>query len=212
LLLALSLTTVSCAMISLPAFADRKGARFSFAPNIYPVEQSQIPEVSVSPRSAHHAVKAGQVPTGKDILGIDPNSLPKVPSAEEIAETQAKLMRSHYQDSFGTPNNMPALAALPKTLAPMSLPSSKPTAKPSSARRDVHGKLLNRKNSNRIGTDVRGKLLKKNGAAGQSARALALKPASYGKDFGYAPGSFTPSSSGDGMSVKTGVYGTLLHH
>jgi hypothetical protein len=149
------------------------------------------------------------VPSSKDILGIDPGSLPAVPS---VAQTQAKLMQTapvHYQEKFGAPNNVPALAALPKTLAPLSAP--KAGEKPYSAGKEVSGKLMHAKNNRYIGTKVAGKLLRKNHASGQSGQALALKPASYANNFGYEPGPMVPMASGDGMSIKKDVTGKLLN-
>ena len=64
-----------------------------------------------------------------------------------------------------------------------------------------------------VNTKVAGKLLKKNHLAGNSGHALALGPAaSYGKNFGYEPGSVTPGTYGNGATVNTAVSGKLLHH
>jgi len=213
--LTLSITAISLLLAaSVPsAYAQQRSARFNFAPNIYPLENTRVPDSYYLP-SASHAVKSGHVPSSKDILGIDPASLPAAPApAAVVSQPQAQLTQAtpiHYQESFGAPNNTPALAALPKTLVPLSLP--KAGEKPYSANKAVSGKLLNAKHNRYIGTKVAGKLLKKNHLAGASGQALALKPAaSYGKNFGYEPGAFVPTASGDGTTVKTDVSGKLLH-
>ena len=213
--------TLSIASLSLllaanaPAYAQQRGgARFNFAPNVYRMEDTHVPDAYLQ-QPAAHSVKSGHVPSSKDILGFDPGSLPAAPTPAAVyTHTQAQLTQAtpaHYQESFGAPNNTPALAALPKTLAPFSLP--KAGDKSYSAGRAVSAKLLKAKNNRYAGTKVAGKLLKKNHIAGQSGQMLALKPAaSYGKNYGYEPGAFVPSAStGDGMTVKTAVSGTLLH-
>jgi len=192
---------------------QRGGARFNFAPNIYPMEQARVPEMSYHPEA--HSVRSGHVPSSKDILGIDPGSLPAAPvqAPTSVAQTQARLSTTpptHYQDSFGSPNNVPALAALPKTLAPLTA-VPKAGEKQYSANKAVSAKLMHSKDNHYIGTKVAGRLLKRNHAAGQFGQALALKPASYANNFGYEPGPMVPMSSGDGMTVRQNVTGTLIH-
>ncbi len=204
------LTLISIASITLavgvslqPAFAGR-GARFDFAPNYYRLEQSSPPPVSYHPTS--HAVRSGHVPSSKDILGIDPGSLPVAPVVN--TQTQARLTQvtnTHYKEAFGAPVNAPVMAALPATA--LNLP--KASEKALSANKAVSAKLMNKKGSG----NVYGKLLRKNHTSGNSAQALALGPAaSYGKNFGYEPGSVTPATYGNGMNVNTAVSGRLLHH
>jgi hypothetical protein len=215
--LTLSITSISLLLAAnMPsAYAQQRGgARFNFAPQIYPLEQTRVPDSYFQP-GAPHAVRSGHVPSSKDILGIDPGSLPvapvPAPAPASIAQRQPNLMQAtpaHYQESFGVPNNVPALAALPKTLAPLSLPRA--AEKPYSANKAVSAKLMHAKNNRYMSANVKGKLLKKNHAAGQSGQALALKPASYANNFGYEPGPTVPVASGDGMTVKADVSGKLL--
>ena len=200
-----------------PASAqNRAGARFNFAPNIWRMEDSSIPEGYCHPRAPiGHAVQSGHVPSSKDILGLDPGSLPVVtPSVQ--TQTRAAVRQvtpTHYQETFGAPTNAPVMAALPKTATPLSLrlPKEKEGDKALSANKAVSGKLMHANKNNLFNTRLAGKLLRKNHAAGQSGQTLALKPTSYGKNFGYEPGPVMPSSYGNGMNVKTAVSGTLLH-
>ncbi len=213
--LTLSITSISLLLaMSVPSASaqQRGGARFNFAPNVYRLEDTRVPDSALLPPDSH-SVRSGHVPSSKDILGIDPGSLPVAQAPAAVSPPQVQLMQAtpaHYQESFGAPNNVPALAALPKTLTPLSTP--KVGEKPYSANKAVSAKLMHAKNNRYIGTKVAGKLLKQNHIAGQSGQALAMKPAaSYGKNFGYEPGAFVPTASGDGMNVRTAVSGTLLH-
>ncbi len=200
----LSLASIAIAVgVSLqPASAQQRGARFNFAPNYFRLEQSSPPPVSYHPTA--HSVRNGHVPSSKDILGIDPGSLPVAPAPVVNQQTQIQLTQSsptpHYKESFGAPANAPVMAALPATA--LNLPKAKDKAL--SVNKAVSAHLMNKK--------VSGKLLKKH-VAGNSAQALALGPAaSYGKNFGYEPGSVSPATYGNGAAVNTAVSGRLLHH
>jgi hypothetical protein len=145
----------------------------------------RLEQSSPPPVSYHpsaHSVRSGHVPS---------------------SQTQVQLTQTptHYKESFGAPVNAPVMAALPATA--LSLP--KASEKALSANKAVSAKLVNRQ--------VSGKLLRKNHVAGSSAQALALGPAaSYGKNFGYEPGSVTPATYGNGVNVNTAVSGRLIHH
>ena len=200
----ISLTCLLVANLPSAYAQQRGGARFNFAPNYYRIEQASVPDGYAQPGPAH-AVKSGHVPSSKDILGLDPGSLPVAPVAPPTIR-QPQLTQAtpvHYQESFGSPNNVPALAALPKALTPMT-----PRAKVLASDKQVSAKLMHSKNNRYIATKATGKLLKKHGQSGQ---ALSLKPASYGNGFGYQPGGYMPSAVGDGTNANTSVYGKLLH-
>jgi hypothetical protein len=219
-LAALSIALVASASTSFcPAFAGPQegGMRFKYAPNVFPLEQPRIPqnEVSMGGRAVHPAME-GKVPHGPSFLGVDPNFLRPAPRPAPVTSTQvAKLpsiapvsIQHPFSPNFGAPS-APPQAALPKQLPSFGTPSALPQ---SSSTKAVAGKLMPHKSQPTLASkSLNGKLLPRKHAIGQPASALALKPIeSYGKNFGYTPGSYLPVSSGNHMNSKSDVYGKLL--
>jgi hypothetical protein len=186
--------------------ASAKGARFDFAPNIFPLEHAQLPAGYGEPPVAPHSVQTGSVPKSSSFLGVDPQLLSKAPVAPlaraipSMNFTKAVPLNSPYQSTFGKPvtPSQPVMATLPKAAAPLALnpPATKPVAA-KNASKSVSGKLLNKP---------------KHVVVPSRATALALgkKIDSYGQNSGYTPGGYLPTASGSGMTINADVSGKLL--
>jgi len=217
-LAALSITLVASASTAFcPAFArEGQGARFQYAPNVFRLEEPRVPQESYSTGSKPvRPAMEGRVPHGPSFLGVDPQFLRPAPRQVEN-RTQVAMhpsvapvsINSPYRPGFGAPS-APPQAALPKQLPTFGSPSALPQ---SSSSKTVAGKLMPHKSQPSLASrSVNGRLLPRKHAVGQPAAALALKPIeSYGKNFGYVPGSYLPVSSSSGMSAKSNVFGKLL--
>jgi len=202
------LTIVASATVSLQSAqaSEPGGARWHFAPNIYKVEQPNMPR-------DYDAAPGASVPASvpNNLLGVTPDMLVRK-SVPQIAPmvtakikptatfTKAVPMNTPFNQSFGNPISPPQVAALPKTAAPLALPaqakklaSANIPAKPIVASRNVNAHLI-----------------PKHSVGASAGPALALKKVeSYG-NVGYIPG-FTTTSTGSSASVSTNVAGTLLN-
>jgi hypothetical protein len=157
----------------------------------------------------------GKVPHNSSFLGVDPQLLAKPVAPVTHTQvtmrptsTQAQPISSSFKPAFGQPvePQVAHIASLPKMASPMSI-------SPSSAAKAVSAKLLPVKPSLAANRKVHGTLLNHKHAVGESlGPALALKNIdSYGKNVGYVPGQYLPTSSGAGMNTRADVTGKLLN-
>ena len=219
-LAALSIALVASASISSQSvYAEGRGARFNFAPNIYKLEQPNVPKPELSAGAPSRPAFDGKVPHGPSFLGINPRDLVRpAPAPVPVTRTQVAMrpspaptnIRSPFSPNFGEPTAPPA-AAHPGMLPNFGSPAGlHPDA--NSSDKAVSGKLLPHKSpalaANR---SVSGRLVNRRHASGQSANpALALKPIeTYGNQF-FSPGRCLPISSGSGMTTRSDVYGRVL--
>ena len=199
---------------------DRPGARFTFAPTIYKLEQANVPPGFGQAAPNPHSVGHGSMVKGPGALGLSPTMLaarPPVsrgPRVAPIAQTQLSGVPSFtsvvpflnpiapqaYKGQFGQPlNSSPVVASLPPQAIKPQVAQSKPTA-PVTANSNLSGRINPRRSSN----NVSGRLAK-------PARALAARQGSpiqtYGNNNFYQPGSTAPT--GSGFSTQTSVSGVL---
>lgn len=220
-LAALSITLVASANISSPAVhAEGRGARFTYAPNIFKLEQPRMPKEEISAGAPSRPAFDGKVPRGPSFLGVDPGFLTKpAPRPMPTTRTQVAMrpspaptnIRSPFSPNFGEPTAPPA-AAHPGMLPNFGSPAGlHPNANSSNkANKDVSGKLVPHQ-SLAANRSVNGRLFNRRHASGQSANpALALKPIeTYGNQF-FTPGHCLPISGGSGMTTQSNVFGRVL--
>ncbi|MBY0357761.1 MAG: hypothetical protein K2W82_07150 [Candidatus Obscuribacterales bacterium] len=215
ILAAMTLAVVSSQAVSAQ---EQRGARFNFAPNVWKNEEPRIPQSRYMPAPVH-AVKHGSMPQSSSFL-LDPNMMPEQPkpvvAAAPVMQVTPQVFvpktnyqmpapKSNYQPAFGKP-----LSATPLAMAPMPVKPAAPAATatkhaPVHVARNVSARLRHPVTAH---TGVTGKLLTRPHAIGQQAAPVA---ASYGKNFGYAPGGYLPAQSGSGTSTRQEVTGKLLH-
>lgn len=199
----------------------RPGARFSYAPNTWRIEQPRTPSGYGS--GPQGSVRHGSMPrTGSNFLGLTPQALTRpqpqpqlaaVPRLAPIAQQSVNAQPSFtnlipqlktppaFQAQFGNPLNPPVVAQAP---APMqALPQT-----PLSNNQAVSGKLRKPARSNAT-TAVSGVLRPRRQPPAQIAKA-APPIESYGKGVGYVPGAYLPM--GSGMSSTTSVSGVIKTH
>jgi hypothetical protein len=201
------------------------GARFDFEPNKWGAREFPKPNPGGYEDSTPHTVQNGSMPQGSNFLGVNPQMLSKpqqlvapvvrarvMPQAQPVVK--AIPLNNPFNPSFGQPVGLNApIAALPKTAAPKlpeiaAVPHSLPN---SSAEKAVSAKLMHANNN--ASKNVNGRLLHPRRAVGRSADALAMKNIdSYGKNFGYVPGAYLPTTVGSGTATRTAVAGKLLRH
>ncbi len=200
---------------------DRPGARFSFAPSTYRLEEARIPAGYGQPAPSNHSVTHGSMPKGTSLLGFDPKMLAprpqliaRVPRVAPIVQnsvgsnvsfTSAVPMRNPvapvgYSGQFGLPLSAPpVMASLPPQARPQ-VAQAKPLA-PVSANSNLNGKIYPRRSSNNV-----------SGRMAKPARGLAAKQGSpiqsYGNNF-YQAGSTVPT--GSGISTNTNVSGRIIY-
>lgn len=185
---------------------EARGARFNFAPNVYRVEQSRVPK-DYGAEPAHN-VRAGAVPNS-NLLGVDPSMLakpappPPVVAARPAMTSVTPAMfvpktNSAFNPMFGKPQVAQLPAPVPQQAVAMPMQMKPATAAPAQAAPRRH-----------VNTAVAGRLMKpvrRNIAPTTATPAVA----SYGKNFGYVPGAYLPSSSG-GASTSTIVHGVIVN-
>lgn len=218
----LSTTIAIIAASSTVQAADAQGARFHFKPNIYKLEEANVPAGYGQPVASPHSVTHGSAPKGMSALGLDPSMLAARPAprpAPRVAPIAATTVAASpswtnavpflnpfapvaNKGQFGqplNPNVPPVVASLP----PQASKAQPRTIAPSS-NSSLSGKI----NPRRSSTAVAGRLAK-------PARALAAKQGSpiqsYGNNFGYTAGSTAPVGSGASTSVTGNVYGRVLY-
>lgn len=191
------------------AFAqETRGARFSFAPNIYKTESSRIPKGYSAPDPVHN-VRAGAVPSS-NLLGVDPSMLakpappPPVMAAQPampMVSAQASVPRAaaSFNPMFGKPMVAQLPAPVPQQAVAMPITPKPATAAPVAPAAKRHF------NANK---SVAARLVKPTYRP-VTPRTASPAVASYGNGFGYVPGAFLPSS---GVSSSAEVKGRLLRH
>lgn len=220
-----TIAIIAASSAATPAFAgdgggmQRPGARFSFAPSVYKIEEPRMPQGYGQPQHAisNHSVRHGVTPKGSSILGIDPSMLAarpaptRGPRVAPIAQQQVSGIPSWTamvpqlnpfatpvanKGQFGAPLQAPVVAALPPQASKP--PAVKPTAPATS--NSLTGKINPRRNT----SAVSGRLAKR-------PTGLRAKPGSaiqtYGDKF-FASGSTAPTSSG--FSSEANVSGRVL--
>ena len=196
------------------AQAKERGARWSFAPNIYKIEQPRIPQAYDAPST----VKSGAMPQNSNFLGLNPADLnsrppspvPQVAARPAFPQVSAKAFvpNTAFKPSFGQPilplnagapmqmAHLPAAAHVPQMAAPT---AARPAAPAHYARRPVA-----RPHSSRA---VSGRLVTPKKSVGQSA-----SPAAASYSTGYVPGGYLPAHSGSGGGYNADVHGRIIKH
>lgn len=196
-----SLLLIFC-IAQAPAMAQNRGARFTFAPNVYKLESHPSPRSAWRGPQPQTSVAHGHVPKSSSFLGVSPSLLtrpapvarqPLTRSTTSIAISAPKTNAS-YKKHFGEPaaliaHQSPAIAA-PKSF------SAKPAVKATLKKSTKSAKSVNAK---RIAS-------KKHVPQAKVAKANHIK--GYGGNF-YTAGGHTPASSGSAASTR--VTGTVLH-
>lgn len=188
---------------------EKRGARFSFAPNYFKTEQPRVPNDYAAP-----SVKAGAVPRSSNfLLGGDPEVLrrPPAPPATHVAAVPAApqvtgrafVPNTNFHPSFGQP--IQALqAGVPLPMAQSAPQAAAPVrAAAPQAKAPVHKVAKSAPSRHHVARAVTGKLKTPIHPTGQAA-----SPATYG-NIGYIPGGHLPARSGYGTSVKTDVHGVI---
>lgn len=200
---------------------DRPGARFTFAPTIYKLEEARVPAGYGAPPPSNHSVHHGSMPNASSLLGFTPGSLPQksaprpAPRVAPIAATTVAASPSWTnavpflnplapvanKGQFGSPLNVPPVVA---SLPPQAAKAQPKSIAPASTSTGVSGKI----NARRASTAVAARRIPR-------ATGLAAKPGSpiqsYGNNFGYTAGSTAPTGSGASTSVTGNVYGRVLY-
>lgn len=188
---AISALALSAMLVTVnPANAQRKSARFDFAPQYYKLEESKVPQMN-------HSVQNGSVPQGAKFLGLDPSQLAKPKSQEQVAArpmfSPVAAPKIQFNSAFGQPA-IPAAEVKPVTAKALCKPRTA-QARPLVARHGHHA------------TSVNGKLLKRKAPSALDAPAQL---ASYDKNVGYAPGTYLPTTASDGYQRQADVHGKVL--
>lgn len=197
---------------------DRPGARFTFAPTVYKLEEARLPAGYGAPAPSNHSVSHGSMPSGRSMLGIDPTMLaarpaPRGPRVAPIATTNVAASPSWTnlvpnlnpfapvanKGQFGSPLNVPPVVA---SLPPQAAKAQPKSIAPASSNTNLSGKI----NPRRSSTAVAARLAK-------PARALAARQGapiqSYGNNNFYSAGSTVPT--GSGYSTNTNVSGRIIY-
>lgn len=178
-----------------PAMAQNRGARFTFAPNVYRMESHPKPRSAWRGPQPQHKVAHGRVPQGSSFLGVSPSMLKRsAPAHQPLTRStthgaiKTANAKASYKKHFGNPT---ALAA--KQAPAMKSPKRtvKKSVKSKVAKRSVNARRIKKK---RHHTPAR------------VAKANKIK--GYGNNF-FTPGGHTPTSSGSRAS--TSVKGRVIH-
>lgn len=179
---------------SQPAEAQNRGARFTFAPNIYRKQTPRLPRSSFIPRQAPvHRVAHGHVPKNPSYLGVDSSFLkstraktrPMTRSTTHVA-FKSKQTKASFKKNFGKPAQLAAKSAKAKALPKKSI-------------KKVSGKVRPKRRARK---SVRAKRVRRHRAKPKVAKG-------YGNKF-YTPGGHTPSSSTSRSSTSRQVRGEVL--
>lgn len=202
---ALTLAGVTLLIASSPAQAQDRGARFTFSPNKYRLEQPNVP--AYQPPVDHHKVSHGMA-KGNFLSGIDPNFIKPIQKPQVMTAVTPQIMpqqdlSGRFHNAFGKPeaHEQPAIVAhnTPLMAAPKSF--SMPPAQEEKA--VMAKRLPSRSNS----ANLSGKMLKRKAPVAQIARAGSMPVASYSNSKYYSPGAFTPSAGG---ASEAKVYGHVI--
>ena len=188
------------------AQAKERGARWSFAPNVYRVEQPRLPQGYGAP-----SVQQGSMPRSSSFLGLEPGMLNRPPApVPQVAARPAMpqvtgrafVPTTAFNPSFGQPvQPMSAGAPIQMAQLPPAVGPGTSTAPAVRQAAPAHRPVARSHNAH-----VSGKLLTPHKHVGQSA-----SPAVASYSTGYMPGGSLPSSS-SGNSVRTAVNGRILKH
>lgn len=196
---------------------ESRGARYSFAKNVWKMEQPRVPSEVDTP----HAVRQGAMPRSSSFLGVDPGMLSR-PAAPQIATQPAintqqvshKLFvpNTSFQPSFGKPvQPLQAGAPLPMNVASLPAPvANMPQSAAPTVVKTASAPAHKRSGSPRHhSTAVSGVLKTPHHPTGSSASPAT---ATYGNNVGYVPGGYLPAHSSSGYSANTNVQGRIVHH
>lgn len=195
--LQLTLILVALSGVALQeASAQERTARFKFPPNYYKIEQPRVPAEMMATRhnnnhQPNHAVRHGSMPQSSSFLGVTPDMVQPT-EATPVVTAQAFVPATSFQPSFGKP--VVPMQAKPAALQPA---QQKAASKPASTVKKAPVK---------VHKSVSG-IVRKPTSAPSANSAVA----SYGNNFGYAPGAYVPSQSGS-MTTKKDVFGRVLPH
>lgn len=206
LFVSLAVITFAASSMQTASAQEARGARFNFAPNVYRTEQSRLPKgYGAEPM---HNVRAGAVPSS-NLLGVDPSMLAKpAPPPPVIAAHPAMTSvtpamfipktNAGFNPMFGKPQVAQLPAPVPQQAVAIPMQMKPATAAPAQAAPRRH-----------VNTGVAGRLLTPPRRRNIAPTTASPAVASYGKNFGYVPGAYLPSSGGSG-GATTDVTGRLL--
>jgi len=203
---ALTLAGVTLLITSSPAQAQDRGARFTFSPNRYRLEQPNTPAYHPMPVD-HHKVSHG-VAKGNFLSGVDPNFLKPVQRPQVMTAVTPQIMPQQnltgtFHNAFGKPEAHQPTAIIAHNTPLMAAPKSF-SMPPAAEEKAVMAKRLpSRSNS----ASLSGKMLKRKAPVAQIAKAGSMPVASYGNSKYYSPGAFTPSAGG---ASEAKVYGHVI--
>lgn len=223
----LSLVVIALAassMQSASAQENARGARFNYAPNTWKAESSRVPKGYGEFADPQHNVHQGSVPTS-DMLGLDKDLLSKpvpampapMPQPQVAARPTTTAVtpawsvpktNANFSPSFGKPQSLVAQsipAAMPAPHPAIAKPAVLSPVKPASVASAPAAKQHHQA-SVHTNAGVHGHLLPPHIVA-----PIAATPAvaSYGKNFGYVPGTLMPTVKG-GSSAESKVTGKLM--
>ncbi len=186
-----------------------KSARYTYAPNVWRIEQPRMPK----DYDGGHLVKQGAVPRSSNFLGLSPETLsrPAAPAPMPIAQVPARpsvsakafVPTTAFHPSFGSP--IQPQAGVPMQVAALPPATGMPMAAPSVAHTPAPVHQASRRIPSRHTQAVTGKLVKPTHPSGAAAT-----PATYG-NMGYTPGGYLPAQSGSGMSTRADVSGRIIN-
>lgn len=207
------------------AFAqESRGQRFSFAPNVWKVEQPRIP--GGGNNGPAHAVRNGAVPSSNFLLGGDPNTLPPAPppTPAPIVRPSVQAVPSNnrvagnvnpkpsFNPLFGTPGSpLPQQPAPPQVAQTPITPPAQPMPPMMRApQQPAHSPVVARSHGGhhrRATSAVTGRLTARK-PTGDTAAPQAL---SY--DRGYVPGgTIAAGATSGGGGSTTAVSGRVMNH
>ena len=184
-----------------------RGSRWSFAPNVYRVEQPHVPAGYNEPAT----VRTGAMPQNSNFLGLDPSMLNSRPApiaqvaarpAMPSVSAKAFVPNTSFMPSFGQPVQ-PMSAGQPIQMAHLPAPVGPGSHMSAPA---VHTAPVHRQATRSHHQNVSGVLLTPTKHKGQSA-----SPAVAAYSSGYVPGGYLPTHSGSNTRVETGVNGRIMN-
>lgn len=208
LLAVAAIGTLSAQSVCAQEQAQRPGARFSYAPNVYKVEQPRMPH-GYGAAPSPHAVKQGSMPQSSNFLGLDPSDLQRPAQQQVAARPAATNVASRafipkavpqvaFNPSFGSPFQAPA-PAIAQAAPPLHM------AAPASHKAPVIAKS-NKTARRHVNTAVSGRL------ASRPRSSQPAMAASYGNGFGYMPGGQLPSRTSGNSNSRNEVYGRFINN
>lgn len=176
------------------AMAQNRGARFTFAPNVYRKQTPRMPRSAYrGPQPVRHKVAHGSVPRSSGfLLGGTPALLKKKPHRQMTQSTTHVAMRhssvnSNYKSKFGKPAGLAARKA-----------------------GSLKTKAASKKSSKRVSSKIKSKKHVRRSVRKKRNKRRTVKPMvarGYGNKF-YSKGVHVPSKVGN--SSTQDVYGRVL--